>query len=83
LLEAVVNVVTEPSTCDYYIMDLDRDFLPPEWRALVGDREGDARSFNRRHLEVVTLLELAEAIKSGTCARGSCAQRSSLTGKSV
>jgi len=65
LLEAVVNVVTEPSTCDYYIMDLDRDFLPPEWRALVGDREGDARSFNRRHLEVVTLLELAEAIKSG------------------
>lgn len=64
-LEAVGSVVTEPTTSDYYIVDLERDFLPPQWRALVCDREGDAQSFNRRHLEVVTLLELAEAIKSG------------------
>ena len=32
---------------------------------LVADREEDSRSFNRRHLEVVTLLELADAIKTG------------------
>src|SRR5665213_572845 len=65
LIEAVGSVVTEPTTSDYYIVDLDRDFLPPEWRALVCDRQGDDRSFNRRHLEVVTLLELADAIKTG------------------
>jgi len=46
-------------------VDLNRDFLPPQWRSLVCDREGDAKSFNRRHLEAVTLLELAEAIKTG------------------
>jgi TnpA family transposase len=65
LIEAVGSVVTEPTTSDYYIVDLDRDFLPPEWRELVGDREGDVKCFNRRHLEVVTLLELADAIKAG------------------
>jgi TnpA family transposase len=65
LLEAVQSVVLEPGTSDYYVMDMGREFLPPEWRALVGDREGDLRSFNRRHLEVVTMLELAEAIKTG------------------
>ena len=67
LLKAVLNVALEPSTCDYYdIIDLDRGFIPPEWRALVGDRgASDLRSFNRRHLEVVAILELAEAIKAG------------------
>jgi hypothetical protein len=54
LLKAVLNVALEPSTCDYYeIIDLDRGFIPPEWRALVGDRGADKpRVFNRRHLEV-------------------------------
>jgi len=37
----LLNVALEPSTCDYYdIVDLDRGFIPPEWRALVGDRGG-------------------------------------------
>jgi TnpA family transposase len=67
LLKAVRNVALEPSTCDYYdIRDLDPGFIPPEWRALVGDHGADEpRVFNRRHLEVVAVLELAEAIKSG------------------
>jgi hypothetical protein len=60
LIEAVHSVSTEPTTSDYYVVDLNRSFLPPEWRSLVCDREGDAQSFNRRHLEVVTLLELGE-----------------------
>jgi hypothetical protein len=64
LLKAVHNVALEPSTCDYYdIIDLDRGFIPPEWRALVGDGGADKpRLFNRRHLEVVAILELTEAI---------------------
>jgi hypothetical protein len=42
LLKAVLNVALEPSTCDYYdIIALDRGFIPPEWRALVGDRGAD------------------------------------------
>jgi hypothetical protein len=67
LLKAVLNVSLEPSTCDYYdIIDLDRGFIPPEWQELVGDRGADRpRLFNRRHLEVVAILELAEAIKAG------------------
>jgi TnpA family transposase len=66
LVKAVLNVTLEPSTCDYYcISDLKRDFIPPSWRALVDDREDEPHSFNRRHLEVLTILELAEAIKTG------------------
>ena len=67
LLKAVLNVALESSTCDYYdIIDLDPRFIPSEWQALVGDRGPDEpRVFNRRHLEVVTILELAEAIKAG------------------
>ena len=67
LLKAVHNVALEPSTCDYYdIIDLDRGFIPPEWRALVGDGGADKpRLFNRRHLEVLAILELTEAIKAG------------------
>ena len=66
LVKAVINVTLEPSTCDYYcISDLKRDFIPPSWRALIDDREDEPHSFNRRHLEVLTILELAEAIKTG------------------
>jgi TnpA family transposase len=67
LLKAVLNVSLEPSTCDYYdIIDLDRGFIPAEWQELVGDGCADRpRVFNRRHLEVVAILELAEAIKAG------------------
>src|ERR1039458_7689953 len=67
LLKAVHNVALEPSTCDSYdIIDLDRGFIPPEWRALVGDGGADKpRLFNRRYLEVLAILELTEAIKAG------------------
>jgi TnpA family transposase len=66
LVKAVLNVTLEPSTCDYCcISDLKHDFIPPSWRALVEDRKDEPHSFNRRHLEVVTILELAEAIKTG------------------
>ena len=67
MLKAVRNVVLEPSTSDYYdIKDLGRGFIPPEWRALVGDRGAeDPRSFNRRHLQPLAILEVAEAIKAG------------------
>jgi len=66
LIEAVGQVADDPGTADYYIMDLGREFLPPRWRELVEDHEeGDPRAFNRRHLEVATMLELAEAIKTG------------------
>jgi hypothetical protein len=45
---------------------LDRGFIPPDWRELVSDRgASELRSFNRRHLEVMAILELAEAIKAG------------------
>ena len=35
LLKAVRNVVVDPSTADYYIIDMERDFLPPVWRLRV------------------------------------------------
>jgi TnpA family transposase len=54
---------------------LDRDYLsiagvapntlPREWHALVHDHVSDTRVFNRRQLEVVAILELANAIKAG------------------
>ena len=67
LLKAVLNVALEPTTSDYYhISDLDRGFIPTDWRALVGDGcDEKPQLFNRRHLEVVAVLELAEAIKAG------------------
>ena len=66
LIEAVHQVADEPSDADYYIMDLSHEFLPPKWRPLIKDHEdGDPRAFNRRHLEVCAMLELAEAIKTG------------------
>jgi TnpA family transposase len=65
LVSAVVG--EEPPYSDYLsIDDLTPDVLPREWRTLVQDHpHGDARAFNRRQLEVVTVLELAAAIKAG------------------
>jgi hypothetical protein len=38
LIKSVRCVADEPSTCDSYtILDLDREFLPPRWRALTDD----------------------------------------------
>ena len=67
LIKSVRNVADEPNTCDYYIiLDLDHDFLPPRWRALTDDAvDRDPRAFNRRYLEVATVLELAESINGG------------------
>jgi TnpA family transposase len=39
--------------------------LPREWHALVHDHIEDTQAFNRRQLEVVAILELANAIKAG------------------
>ena len=39
--------------------------LPREWHVLVHDHASDTRIFNRRQLEVVAILELANAIKAG------------------
>ena len=66
LVEAVSQVADEPGNADYYIMDLSHEFLPLRWRSLIADHEeGNPRAFNRRHLEVAVMLELAEAIKTG------------------
>jgi TnpA family transposase len=67
LIKSVRCVADEPSTCDSYtIWDLDREFLPPRWRALTVDAaDCDPRTFNRRYLEVATILELAESINGG------------------
>ena len=60
-------VADEPSTCDLYtIWDLDPQSLPPRWRTLtVHAADRDPCTFNRRYLEVATILELAEAINGG------------------
>lgn len=56
----------DPPYSDYFrITDVKKDTLPPEWRALVQDREDDACLYNRRQLEVAAVLELANAIKAG------------------
>jgi TnpA family transposase len=55
----------EPPYCDYYVLNEDPDALPREWRRLVLDDPGNTQAFNRRQLEVVTMLELAAAIKAG------------------
>lgn len=39
--------------------------LPREWHPLVHDHPNDKRIFNRRQLEVIAILELANAIKAG------------------
>src|SRR5271165_2315179 len=55
----------EPPYSDYYVLNEDPDALPREWRRLVLDDPGNTQAFNRRQLEVVTMLELAAAIKAG------------------
>lgn len=56
----------EPPYSDYYrINDFGPEVLPRDWRGLVLDDPDDRQAFNRRQLEVVALLELAAAIKSG------------------
>ena len=47
-------------------MDVSSDFLPRDWRPLVlnYDRDDGCERFDRRQLEVVAILELAEAIKA-------------------
>jgi hypothetical protein len=39
--------------------------LPLEWHDLVHDHAKDKKTFNRRQLEVVAILELTTAIKAG------------------
>lgn len=66
LIRAIFEVSDEPGDADYYLMDLNHEFLPARWRALIADDpEGNPRAFNRRHLEVAVMLELAETIKTG------------------
>jgi TnpA family transposase len=67
LLEFVSAVSNEePPYADYYIIkNVAPDALPQEWRRLVLDDPDDEKAFNRRQLEVVTMLELAAAIKAG------------------
>ena len=56
----------EPPYSDYYLIGgVASDALPREWRSLVHDDPEDDKAFNRRQLEVVTVLELATAIKAG------------------
>jgi hypothetical protein len=55
----------EPPYSDYYVLNEDPDALPREWRRLVLDDPDNTQAFNRRQLEVVTMLELAAAIKAG------------------
>ncbi len=55
-----------PPYSDYYRIDgVPPDALPREWRSLVLDDPEDGKAYNRRQLEVVTVLELATAIKAG------------------
>lgn len=41
---------------------LDRDFLPREWQALVGDREGDEKSFAVAHPQLSSALRLGALV---------------------
>ena len=64
LIAAVAHV--ESPRYDYCLINNVRpDVLPREWRVLVHDDANNPLAFNRRQLEVVTLLELADAIKAG------------------
>jgi hypothetical protein len=50
----------EPPYSDYYLIGgVACEALPREWRSLVHDDPEDAKAFNRRQLEVMTVLELA------------------------
>ena len=51
---------------DYYeLPQVSPEAIPREWRKLVLDDPRDPSVFNRRQLEVVTVLELAAAIEAG------------------
>jgi TnpA family transposase len=68
LLDALSSVAGDTDYYyDYVIMDVSSDFLPRDWRPLVlnYDRDDGCERFDRRQLEVVAILELAEAIKAG------------------
>ena len=67
LLLLVQSISTQDSShTDYLtVAGVAPDALPLEWHALVHDHANDKRIFNRRQLEVVTILELANAIKAG------------------
>ncbi|MEI8159196.1 MAG: Tn3 family transposase [Burkholderiales bacterium] len=57
---------SDASQSDYLsIAGVAPNALPREWHALVHDHASDTRVFNRRQLEVVAILELANAIKAG------------------
>lgn len=57
---------SDASQSDYLsIAGVAPNTLPREWHALVHDHASDTRVFNRRQLEVVAILELANAIKAG------------------
>jgi len=67
LLRLVGSLTGESSLQrDYLTIDgVAPNTLPREWHALVHDHAHDKKALNRRQLEVVVLLELATAIKSG------------------
>ena len=66
LLRLVNSLKSETSHSDYLSIDgVALKTLPREWHDLVHDHANDKRAFNRRQLEVVTILELAAAIKAG------------------
>jgi TnpA family transposase len=57
---------SDASQSDYLsIAGVAPNALPREWHALVHDHPSDTRVFNRRQLEVVAILEMANAIKAG------------------
>ena len=57
---------SDPVDRDYLsIAGVAPNTLPREWHPLVHDHVSDTRVFNRRQLEVVAILELANAIKAG------------------
>ena len=47
------------------VNDVASSALPQQWHALLHRQSGDKRVFNRRHLEVAAILELAAAIRAG------------------
>ena len=66
LLCLVKALKSDGSQSDYLsIARVAPNTLPREWHALVHDHASDTRVFNRRQLEVVAILELANAIKAG------------------
>ena len=66
LIRLVESLTSERSHSDHVSIDgAVPNTLPREWRDLVHDHANDKLAFNRRQLEVVVMLELAKAIKTG------------------